>query len=243
MRALTAPELMGAWEAGHPHAGPGRALALLCAAFPDVAPEHLARLPVGARDALLLTVREGTFGPRVVGLVSCPTCGERVELGFEVADLRATPDAPPPEALDVAHAGYAVRFRLPDSRDLASLLGLDAGRARQRLLGRCVLEVSREGEAVSVAELPGDVVLAVADAMEKADPQARVELVTACPGCRHSWQPAFDIGEFFWREVETWAQRTLHEVNVLARAYGWSEERILAMSPWKRQRYLEMAAG
>lgn len=243
MRSLTAPELLGAWEAGHPHAGPGRVLALLCAAFPDTAPEELARLPVGTRDALLLAVREGTFGPRVVGLVRCPACGERVELAFEVADIRVTPESPPPQALEVVRAGYAVRFRLPDSRDLASLPGLDADRARQRLLGRCVLEANREGDAVSVAELPGEVVLAVAEAMAQADPQARVELATACPACRHAWQPVFDIGEFFWREVDAWAQRTLHEVHVLARAYGWSEERILAMSPWKRQRYLEMAAG
>jgi uncharacterized protein (UPF0212 family) len=242
MRSLTAPELLGAWEAGHPHTAPGRALALLCAAFPDAEPEALALLPVGARDALLLEVREGTFGPRVVGLVPCPACSEQVELAFEMRDLRVAPVAPPPQALEVVHARYVVRFRLPDSRDLVGLHGLGVEEGRRWLLGRCVVEASREGEAVRVAELPEDVVLAVADVMEQADPQARVELATACPACGHAWGPAFDIGEFFWREVEAWAQRTLREVHVLARAYGWAEERILGMSPWKRQRYLEMAA-
>ncbi|MBJ6762771.1 hypothetical protein JGU66_18560 [Myxococcaceae bacterium JPH2] len=242
MRSLSAPELLGAWEAGHPHAGPGRALALLCAAFPDATPEALAELSVGERDALLLAVREGTFGAQLVGRVSCPACGERVELTLSVSALRVAPPEVVPEVLEVARGEYVVRFRLPDSRDLASLSGLDAGGARRRLLARCVSEAIREGHAVSVSELPAEVEVAVADAMERADPQARVELAVACPACRHAWTPMFDIGEFLWREVEAWAQRALHEVHVLARAYGWSEERILAMSPWKRQRYLEMVA-
>lgn len=239
MRPLTAPDLLSAWEAGFPHGGPGRALALLCAAWPEQPPEELARLPVGVRDGLLLSLRERTFGSQLVGLVPCPACAERVELVLEVGDIRLSPDSPPPEVLALEHEGYAVRFRLPDSRDLASLAGVKDG--RQRLLERCVLEASLAGERVGVAQLPEEVVRSIADAMEKADPQARVELATTCPGCGHEWLATFDVGEFFWREVEAWAQRTLREVHTLASLYGWSEERILAMSPWKRQRYLEMA--
>lgn len=243
MRSLTAPELLGAWEAGHPHSGPGRALALLCEAWPERSPEALARLPVGVRDSLLLAVREQTFGPEVSGLAPCPACGEQVELSFTVGDIQVAPEAPVPDALSVVHEGYSVRFRLPDSRDLAALTAGQGGDGRRLLLARCLVEAHRDGARVEGAELPEAVVRAVADAMEAVDPQARVELATACPACGHAWAVTFDIVEFFWREVEAWAQRTLREVHALAHAYGWSEERILAMSPWKRQRYLEMAGA
>ncbi|TSC32929.1 phage baseplate protein [Corallococcus sp. Z5C101001] len=241
MRSLTAPELLGAWEAGHPHSGPGRALALLCAAWPERSPGELARLPVGLRDSLLLAVREQTFGAEVVGLVPCPACGEQVELAFQVSDIRVSPGAPVPEVLGVECEGHAVRFRLPDSRDLAALAaGPEAG-GRRQVLARCVVEARREGVDVETGELPAAVVRAIEEAMEAADPQARVELSTQCPACAHAWAAAFDIAEYFWREVETWAQRTLREVHTLASLYGWSEEHILVMSPWKRQRYLELA--
>jgi hypothetical protein len=239
MRSLTTPDLLSAWEAGFPHSGPGRALALLCAAWPEQPLEELARMPVGVRDGLLLSLREQTFGSRLVGLVPCPACAEQVELVLGVGDIRLSPEAPPPEVLSLEHEGYAVRFRLPDSRDLASLGNVKEG--RQRLLARCVLEASVSGEGVGVARLPEAVVRSIADAMERADPQACVELATTCPGCGHEWLATFDIGEFFWREVEAWARRTLREVHTLASLYGWAEERILEMSPWKRQRYLEMA--
>jgi|SRR5215217_1737018 len=241
MRALTASELLGAWEAGYPHSAPGRALALLCAAWPERSPGELARLPVGARDALLLAAREGTFGSALVGLVPCPPCGEQVELAFEVNDIRVPHGASAPEVLEVERGGHAVRFRLPDSRDLAALVAGRGGAGREGMLARCVVEARREGAHVDVGELPEDVIGAIADAMEAADPQARVELATTCPACGHQWAAAFDIAEFFWREVEAWAQRTLRDVHTLARLYGWSEEHILGMSPWKRQRYLELA--
>ncbi|NPD27115.1 T4 family baseplate hub assembly chaperone [Corallococcus exiguus] len=243
MRSLTAPELLGAWEAGHPHAAPGRALALLCSAWPEHSPGELARLPVGVRDSLLLALREATFGSRLVGLVPCPACGEQVELAFGVEDVRVAPVSPPPEVLSVDQEGHAVRFRLPDSRDLAAVMARSGGHGQRSLLSRCVVEASREGTLMDAGALPDGVVRAVAEAMEAADPQARVELATTCPACGHGWAATFDIAEFFWREVEAWAQRTLREVDALARLYGWSEERILAMSPWKRQRYLELAGA
>ncbi|MFY1825769.1 hypothetical protein ACN47A_07640 [Myxococcus fulvus] len=240
MRSLTASELLGAWEAGYPHTSAGRALALLGAAFPERSLGALARLPVGARDSLLLSLREGTFGGAIWGLVACPRCGEQVELAFEVGDIRVPTGAAAPEVLEVERAGHAVRFRLPDSRDLAALASGREPAGPGQMLARCVVEARREGAHVEVRELPEDVVDAIGSAMEAADPQARVELATTCPGCGHGWAAGFDIAEFLWREVEAWAQRLLRDVHTLASLYGWSEEHILAMSPWKRQRYLEL---
>ena len=40
-----------------------------------------------------------------------------------------------------------------------------------------------------------------------------------------------------------WAVRLLGEVHELASAYGWREHDVLALSPWRRQAYLQMVRG
>jgi hypothetical protein len=79
--------------------------------------------------------------------------------------------------------------------------------------------------------------------MSRADPQADVRLALTCPACRHQWRSIFDIVTFFWIELDVWARRTLRDVHALARAYGWREADILALSPQRRQCYLEMISA
>jgi hypothetical protein len=81
---------------------------------------------------------------------------------------------------------------------------------------------------------------AVAQKMSDADPQADVHTGLTCPECGHHWEAVFDIVSFFWEEIENWIRRTLREVHLLASAYNWRESDILALSPWRRQYYLQM---
>src|SRR5829696_9123583 len=91
MRALSASELLSAWERGLSQTPVERALGLLGAACADEPPEALARLSVGERDARLLTLREWTFGRQLTSVARCPGCGEQLEIGLSAADLRAGP--------------------------------------------------------------------------------------------------------------------------------------------------------
>jgi hypothetical protein len=246
MRSLSAAELLKIWEQGMASPPVEKALALLSAACPEQEPEALARLHTGRRDGLLMTLREQTFGPRLVSLATCPACGERLELDVGVADLRVAeePSAGAPERLEVAVGDYEVSLRLPDSRDLAALAGgTDLPTLRQKLLERCLLAVRHRGEEEPAGALPVAVMEAAMARMAEADPQAEVELALTCPACRHSWLAAFDIVTFFWREIEAWAYRTLREIHTLAAAFGWREDEILALSPWRRQVYLQMESG
>ena len=81
------------------------------------------------------------------------------------------------------------------------------------------------------------------DGIDQTDPYAEVTLAMSCASCDHRWQGDFDISSFFWSEIEAWAARILHEVHILASTYGWREHDILALSPRRRQIYLEMAGG
>jgi citrate lyase gamma subunit len=94
-----------------------------------------------------------------------------------------------------------------------------------------------------LAELPAEAIDAAVARMAEADPQADVQLDLTCPACGHRWLALFDIVPFLWSEINAWAQRTLQDVHRLASAYGWREADVLALTPWRRQVYLEMAGG
>jgi hypothetical protein len=123
--------------------------------------------------------------------------------------------------------GTRIRCRLPNSEDLLAVVSLaDITEAREQLIARCVPSDDpdlREQAAALMAHQAED-----------------VQLDLTCPSCGHAWQTAFDIAAFVWRELDDWAQRTLHEIHVIASAYGWSEAEILELSARRRQTYVEM---
>jgi hypothetical protein len=243
MGALSPSELLVAWERGLGQLPVERALTLLAATDSKSPRDALAKLCIGRRDDRLLSLREQIFGSELNGLTDCPGCGERLEFTVTAADLRASSSPPIPERLSLRVDDWQVEFRLPNSDDLlqiADFMDVTAGRAC--LLKKCILSAERNQTAEGVDGLPEKVVTAVVQRMSESDPQANVQLALSCPMCAREWLTTFDIVSFLWSEINAWADRILREVHTLARAYGWREADILALSPWRRQAYLEMAS-
>ncbi|MGD8309709.1 MAG: hypothetical protein PVG98_09715 [Chromatiales bacterium] len=262
-RVFGPPELLNLWERAQGLPLHRQALEMLAAAEPGQTPEALAALPVGERDARLLDLREGLFGPRLSGLVDCPGCGERVEIGFLVDDIRAAAGASgggETEAgvREMTEGEWRVRYRLPAGADLAEVSGPDGlddpDAARGRLLRLCVLSVthgcgdSAEADSATAASggpdrLPEEVAARLVEQMSEADPQADVELAMSCPACGQEWLAPFDIVSYLAAELDAWAERILSDVARLARGYGWREADILAMGPRRCRAYLELLEG
>jgi len=245
MRCLAARDVLEVWEAGLRQHPIDRALTLLAAAWPELSRRELAALPVGERDARLLEVREQLFGSRLAGLFECSDCGERLEVPISLAELRpSATDARVETAGELANDGITLRFRVPDSRDLAAAVGAaDMGQARRLLARRCVLEARRDGTSLTFDELPEATLDELAERLAACDPRAELLLEMACPACRQPTQILLDPGTFLWTELDALARRLLNEVRILARTYYWSESEILALSAVRRRTYLEMAAA
>jgi hypothetical protein len=140
-------------------------------------------------------------------------------------------------------AGFHIRCRLPNSTDVS--LVASGGPQRKRtgeLLARCIIDIKRDGKACDVNQLPDEVIETLSGHMEELDPQADIRMSLTCPDCGHTWDALFDIAGFLWAEIDQWAERMLHAVHKIARAYGWSEQEILNMSPLRRRLYLEMVS-
>ncbi len=243
MRLLSERELLDIWETSAAQPSAQRALRLLNAAQPGTAYDDLAQLPIGQRDAQLLTLHERLFGSQLISVASCPQCGERLQLTLNTIDLHVNSDAGS-EATLLTLDRYTIRYRLPNSTDLLALAtcdGVEAGRAL--LLNRCVQSVQHDNIDHTIDALPADVVDAIVTHMAEADPQANVQFDLNCPTCGHRWLAAFDVMAFLWNEINSWAQRVLYEVHRLASAYGWSEADILSMNSRRRQMYLDLIGG
>jgi hypothetical protein len=244
MRPLSPEELLKVWEAGFGQAPAQRALALLAAVCPESTRDALAALSIGQRDAKLLTLRQGLWGPQMEAVVVCPGCREKLELHLDAQEMLSASPGNHTGEISLSVENFNVIFRLPTSLDLLDQSGQRATEDVPALLfERCVLSAQQGEDPVSSDKLPAEVVAEVIKSMAEADPLADVQLGLVCPSCDHQWHAIFDIVSFIWTEIEVWAWRILSDVHTLARAYGWSEKEILTISPTRRQFYLEMVGA
>lgn len=228
-------DVLSLWERGRTSHPLDRALVALAAACPGTPYEKLADMPVGRRDGELLRFRAAVFGTELPAYVDCPACGERLEFTLDGRSLELLA---PDETLPIEVAGF--QFRLPTSRDLAAIAGdTDSERAALRLATLCWLP----GEHDPRSEWSAAFMEQLEARMAEADPQGSLELDLTCEACGHRWQVPFDIGGFLWEEIEARALCLLQDVDRLARAYGWSEHQVLALSEVRRAAYIEMVSG
>lgn len=235
MRTPASDELLDAWDAGvglH-RLDRSRHLLSLVAGRGDTD-----QLGVAERDRLLIEVHELLFGTLLQAVTDCPACGELQGLEIPTAVLLET------RGVDVVEAvaeGYHLRCRLPSAVDLldAAATG-SAASARDLLVMRSVMSATKDGAPISDAQLPPTAIAAAAAALEEADPLASGQLDVICAACGATWGRTLDIDDYLWRKIDAWALRLLDDVHVLASAYGWSEDQIVALPPRHRQRYLEL---
>jgi hypothetical protein len=233
--------MLAAWEEGNGRSPTWQGLVLLGGGGEGATADRQAALPIGRRDAALLARYRQLFGSAVECLAACPQCEALMEIGFDTADIRI--DAAPPPAFEVEADGTRLVVRLPDSRYLLAIERIDdPARARRALIERCIVEARDARGAVAPAALPDEALDAVEAAAGEADPQAEIVVRMACPSCAATAALPFDIVRHAWARLDHWAKAMLKAVDALAVRYGWSEADILALSPSRRQLYLDLAA-
>jgi hypothetical protein len=244
MRALSAADVLRVWEQGATRAPLERALLLLSAVEPDAPPAALAALPIAARDRRLLALRLATFGRSMAVVARCPRCAEELECAVDAQELgAAAAEAPSPGEYEWRSGDAVVRYRLPDSRDLAAVDGCSPEEGERLLVERCVVDATLAGATVPAALLPPEIASALAEAMGDADANGETTIALRCPACGHAFSMLFDALTLLWADVTRKARRLLQEVDALARAYGWREEDVLALPARRRALYLEMVTG
>lgn len=216
-------DVLALWDEGAGRHPLDRALALI-AAVEGTPPAHAAGLSIDARDRALYRIAARLFGHRISVIATCAECAAETELSFSARDALAVPEP----AERIALGGGAGWCRLPCSRDLAAALTAPDPEAT---LFAAVVEAERPDPA-----LRAEAERALAAQAGLAD----LSLAHRCTRCGADGQTAFDILDYLWRRIVGEARRLLREVHVLARAYGWTSETILALPPARRAAHLAM---
>lgn len=223
---LSAEAMLTAWEAGATRGPLDRALTLLWAGGTGDG----ADLALPARDRRLLALHSATFGTQIECLATCPDCGAEVEVSLDAAMLAEA--LAPPLDMSVDVGGRGITLRVMTSRDLA---------AAQEVPPEDMLELLRARLTPGYEALDATDAAQIDAAIEAQAAAAETLCHLSCPDCGATWSEALDIAAHLWTEVEAAAMRTLSDVADLARAYGWTESEVLALSPARRAAYLRLA--
>lgn len=235
--AWTPVRLLEAWESGAGLPPPARTAALLCAEGRTPDADAALDLDLGTAARLAGASLTDSFGPRADLVVTCPACSEVLQADIEVPldsgqDSEHGPgDVSTPDVSAVEVDGWLVR--LPTLRELASVHGLPD--AAGRLRSWCVARVRPDAAQPSDERLD--------DAMSSLAGLGLLDGEVTCPGCGTAFTAGLDLGVLLWDQVRTRAPQILSDVAVLARAYGWSEDSILALSDARRTAYLSLVGG
>lgn len=245
---LSAAQILDVADAGADADPVSRGTVLLASTHPEWTAEHVRGLVLGEREALLLEIRRATFGDVLGARTACPACGAQLAVDVPAAWLR-------PDGSQAGASGTAVSFELgvgpvsltirpPDGAVLARAAAEpDVESCRLALVAGCVTGARGPSGPLHVSELSPDVVAAAGEAIVERDPRSEVTVALTCAGCGYDWQARFDAGLFLWEELTAMSIRLVDDVDVLARAYHWSEAEILSMSSSRRRRYVERVVG
>jgi hypothetical protein len=218
-----------------------RALALLArvARPADAETFDWSELVVTDFEVLVGHLRQAVVGPTVLCAFDCPStgCGERVEVGFALADYMAAarpgrprgvvavPDRPGWFCFDHAPAA----FRLPTAADQCAVL--DRPGAAGLLAERCLDPPDMAQPLRARAER----------AMAVMAPEVSRPVAGQCPACGAAVRAGLHLPSMVMVELGRAAAGLDEEVHLLASTYHWAEAAILALPRQRRQGYATRA--
>lgn len=193
---------------------------------------------LGARNLGLLGLRNRLFNRRWPLRSACPACATECEFTVDCVSLVDQLGAPPVEQRAVVEwDGRSLSARAPTVDDLIAIAReADSASAARALLLRCL-----DG----ATDLPNDAraIEGLERHLEALDPAASITFALRCVACTHEWSSLLDVGEALSAELQRAAERTLTEVDALARAYGWTEAEVIRLSPNRRAAYLQLVGA
>lgn len=220
-----------------------KTLLLIELAYPELEPQEVKELSIGARDVRLFHLREWMFGSLFRNTIGCPECAMLMEWEMNMEDIvmfsQYSEETGGEHSL--TSGNYKVRFRLPNSIDVSEALRTNFPQpGSDFLLQKCILEIKQKSKKNRVSKLPIKLMNSLSAKMEELDPAADIRMKITCPNCAFRWEARFDIMSYLWVEIENWTQRILGDVVLLAKNFGWSENEILNLDAARRQRYVDM---
>lgn len=235
--------LLTGWEVAAVLPATARSAALLWQLGQVDAWDTALDLPIGAHTALAAAAFIDRFAAEADIMIGCRACGEQLEATLDLGML-AEASAPDREghATAVATSTGSLTVRTPTTRDLMATA--DEPESVAALLSRCLRRADgRALDDAEIAALTAQDLAAIDAAAEELAGPAGAAVAAQCPRCGAQVRASIDVGALLWDQVATSARQLLADVATLARAFSWSEQAVLALSPTRRAAYLALIEG
>ena len=202
-------------------------------------------LPAADVGAIALTIRQAWLGERISTDARCPSpgCLERMDIAFEIPAY-------------MAHHRPAAYSGLGPAQDTGWFELASAGRVvvrrasvvpaahHRRPAGRGRRPPTRStasgNDACGRPTVPAAVARRVSRAMTALAPSLTGAVTVQCPACGGTGQLLFDPVSYSLTELRDAAAGLYEEVHLLASAFRWPEDAILALPRTRRARYAEL---
>jgi hypothetical protein len=233
MGVPSAAALIGAWDPAS-RAPPHQRLTALLAAIEGGAMIHEDTL--GGRNCRLLLLHRALVGSPLEARVTCPHCAAQSEFALPTEAIVAAPAPDPGVRVRIRLGRRTLAFRLPRMSDIeaAQRASADGQDIRRAVLERCC---SAKGA------IPDGAAERLARKFEALDPAANIVISIACSGCARPIAASVDVATFVARDLDRLVDGLFRDVDMIASAYGWTEQAILALAPERRRRYVAMIAA
>ena len=200
------------------------------------------RDPLSVHHQRLLALHRAVVGRAIEAVVGCARCGTDNEFTVPIAQICAVAAPAPDAAARLAVAGGEARFRLPTVADLDAVAGTSYGEGLRALAARTRLDADPPDLTDPTdADLTDADLARLAQAWEELDPAGSVQVHLSCAGCGADLAADVAVAEFVARDLDRTVDGLLRDVDVIARAYGWSEDAILGLPAERRRRYVHLA--
>lgn len=234
MGAPTAAHLIALWDRSSGASAHRRLERLLAATMPQA---MLDADTLGARNRRLLALHAALSDAPLDGRLRCAACQTDNEFPVPAGAILACPLPNPAARVRIRTAEGRLTWRLPLMSDIHAVKGAPAGRALARIVSRCRVG-PRQGGPVGPAALAR-----LALRFEALDPAARIVVDLRCAECDAALRAFVDIAEFVAAAVDLIVDGLFRQIDAIARAYGWSEQAILALPAARRGTYMAMIAA
>ncbi|HEX9932278.1 MAG TPA: hypothetical protein VGB08_05500 [Allosphingosinicella sp.] len=192
---------------------------------------------LGRRNQRLLALHAALSEAPLDARLHCSACRTDNEFAVPAAAILGCPAPGAAARVAIRSGRRRLTFRLPLMSDIHGAKGRSEAEILAQIASRCRLDADG-GEPV-----PATVLAQLAARFDEIDPAASIVVDLSCAECGAALRASVDVAEFVATRIDAIADRLLRQIDVIAGAYGWSEDAILALPPARRTQYVEMIAA
>ncbi len=197
----------------------------------------ISSLSASDRDRLVAALYRDIYGDRIDATLQCRACESKFDIDFQLSSLqqslyRAQTEASRDGTYQTPQ-GYV--FRLPTSEDEIETSGMPQSQATTNLLEKILIDPTYQNLLTEPENYRREVIEAVEESLTRVAPILDLEVAACCPECATDHAVHFDLQCFFLERLLQERRWLMHEIHMIANAYGWSLNSILALSRRERK--------